>query len=149
MKALVTGATGFVGAAVARALVREQWEVRALAREGSDRRNVQDLPIETVTGDLRDRGSLERALSGCQALFHVAADYRIGARDPERLYQTNVQGSRTIIEAALQAGVGRIVYTSSVATIGLPRDGSPGQEETPVSVEDMVGHYKRSKFLAE
>jgi dihydroflavonol-4-reductase len=149
MKALVTGATGFVGAAVARALVREHWEVRVLARQGSDRRNVRSLPVETVVGDLGDRGSLERALAGCEALFHVAADYRIGAQDPERLYQTNVQGTRAVIEAAMQAGVRRIVYTSSVATMGIPRDGSPGREDTPVSVEDMIGHYKRSKFLAE
>jgi dihydroflavonol-4-reductase len=149
MKALVTGATGFVGAAVARALIREGWEVRALARKGSDRRNVQHLPLEVVEGDLADRGSLDRALSECQALFHVAADYRLGAFDPQQLYQTNVEGTRNILEASRQAGVRRVVYTSSVATVGIPRDGSPGNEDTPVGVADMVGHYKRSKFLAE
>jgi dihydroflavonol-4-reductase len=149
MKALVTGATGFVGAAVARALIREGWEVRALARKGSDRRNVQHLPLEVVEGDLADRASLERALAQCQALFHVAADYRLGAFDPRQLYQTNVEGTRNILEASRQAGVRRVVYTSSVATVGIPRDGTPGNEDTPVGIADMIGHYKRSKFLAE
>ena len=149
MKALVTGATGFVGAAVARALIREGWQVRALARKGSDRRNVQHLPLEVVEGDLADRASLDRALAECQALFHVAADYRLGAFDPRQLYQTNVEGTRNILEASRQAGIRRVVYTSSVATVGIPRDGSPGNEDTPVGVADMVGHYKRSKFLAE
>ena len=149
MRALVTGATGFVGAAVARALIREGWDVRALARKGSDRRNVQHLPLEVVEGDLADRASLDRALAECQALFHVAADYRLGAFDPRQLYQTNVEGTRNILEASHQAGIRRVVYTSSVATVGIPRDGSPGNEDTPVGVADMVGHYKRSKFLAE
>src|SRR5579871_6117886 len=149
MKALVTGATGFVGAAVARALVREGWEVRALARKGSDRRNVQHLPLEVVEGDLLDRASLERALAQCEALFHVAADYRLGAFDPRQLYQTNVEGTRNILEASRRAGVRRVVYTSSVATVGIPRDGTPGNEDTPVTEADMIGHYKRSKFLAE
>jgi dihydroflavonol-4-reductase len=149
MKALVTGATGFVGAAVARALLREGWQVRALARKASDRRNIRHLPLEVAEGDLADRGSLERALAGCQALFHVAADYRLGAPDPRQLYQTNVEGTRNILEAARQAGVTRVVYTSSVATVGIPTDGTPGNEDTPVGVADMIGHYKRSKFLAE
>jgi dihydroflavonol-4-reductase len=149
MKALVTGATGFVGAAVARALVREGWQVRALARKGSDRRNVERLPLEVVEGDLGDRPSLDRALEQCQALFHVAADYRLGALDPQPLYQTNVEGTRNILDASRNAGVTRVVYTSSVATVGIPRDGSPGNEDTPVGVSDMIGHYKRSKFLAE
>jgi dihydroflavonol-4-reductase len=146
---LVTGASGFVGAAVARALVREGWQVRALARPGSDRRNIQALPVEVSEGNLADRPSLDRALSGCEALFHVAADYRLGAPDPRQLYQTNVDGTRNILEASRQAGVRRVVYTSSVATVGIPTDGSPGNEDTPVSVGDMIGHYKRSKFLAE
>jgi len=149
MKALVTGATGFVGAAVARALIKEGWAVRALARKSSDRRNVRNLALEVVEGDLADRSSLEHALSGCQALFHVAADYRLGALDPGQLYQTNVEGTRNILEASRQAGVTRVVYTSSVATVGIPKDGSPGSEDTPVGVADMIGHYKRSKFLAE
>ena len=149
MKALVTGATGFVGAAVARALIREGWEVVALARKASDRRNVQDLKLQVVEGDLANRPSLDRALSGCQALFHVAADYRLGAFDPQQLYQTNVEGTRNILDASTQAGLTRVVYTSSVATVGIPVDGSPGNEETPVGLADMIGHYKRSKFLAE
>jgi len=149
MRALVTGATGFVGAAVARALVREGWQVRALARPGSDRRNIQALPVEVSEGNLADRPSLERALVGCEALFHVAADYRLGVPDPRELYQTNVEGTRNILEAARQAGVRRVVYTSSVATVGIPADGSPGNEDTPVGVGNMIGHYKRSKFLAE
>ena len=149
MTALVTGATGFVGAAVARALLREGWRVRALARPGSDRRNLQGLAVEVVIGDLSDRGSLDRAAADCTALFHVAADYRLGARDPVPLYKTNVDGTRSVLEAARAAGVGRMVYTSSVACVGLPPDGSPGREDTPVSLADMIGHYKRSKFLAE
>jgi dihydroflavonol-4-reductase len=149
MKALVTGATGFVGAAVARALLQEGWEVRTLVRKGSDRRNLQALTVELAEGDLGDSASLERAAAGCKALFHVAADYRLGARDPGELYRNNVEGTRNVLNAAREAGVGRVVYTSSVATIGIPPDGTPGREATPVSVSDMIGHYKRSKFLAE
>jgi dihydroflavonol-4-reductase len=148
-RALVTGATGFVGAAVARALLPHGWQVRALVRTGSDRRNLAALPVETAVGALADRDSLDRALAGCQALFHVAADYRLGAPDPAQLYATNVEGTGRIIEAARAAGVERIVYTSSVATIGIPADGAPGAEDTPVALADMIGHYKRSKFLAE
>jgi dihydroflavonol-4-reductase len=149
MKALVTGATGFVGAAVARALGAAGWQVRVLVRGGSDRGNLQRLAAEVVEGDLADLGSLERALEGCEGLFHVAADYRLGARDPEPLYRTNVDGTRNILNAARTAGVARIVYTSSVATIGIPSDGSPGDERTPVALGSMIGHYKRSKYLAE
>ena len=149
MRALVTGATGFVGAAVARALLRESWQVRALVRGGSERGNLQHLALEIAVGDLSDRPSLDRALAGCGALFHVAADYRLGAPDPRQLYSTNVEGTRNILLAARQAGVERTVYTSSVATMGIPGDGAPGDEQTPVSLEAMIGHYKRSKFLAE
>jgi dihydroflavonol-4-reductase len=149
MKALVTGATGFVGAAVARALSAAGWQVRALARSGSNRANLRQLAAEVIEGDLADVGSLELALVGCDALFHVAADYRLGARDPSQLYLTNVEGTRNILSAARKVGVARIVYTSSVATIGIPSDGSPGDESTPVALSNMIGHYKRSKYLAE
>jgi dihydroflavonol-4-reductase len=149
MKALVTGATGFVGAAVARALLRTSWDVRVLVREHSDRSNLRHLDAEAVIGDLADEPSLRRALAGCTALFHVAADYRLGARDPQALYRTNVEGTARLLNAARDAGTERIVYTSSVATVGLPGDGSPGVESTPVAITDMIGHYKRSKFLAE
>jgi dihydroflavonol-4-reductase len=149
MRALVTGATGFVGAAVARALESAGWEVRVLVRGGSDRRNLQELAAQVVEGDLNDLKSLEPALEGCEGLFHVAADYRLGARDPGQLYRTNVDGTRNILAAARTAGVGRIVYTSSVATMGIPPDGSPGDERTPVALSNMIGHYKRSKYLAE
>jgi dihydroflavonol-4-reductase len=149
MKALVTGATGFVGAAVARALLQAGWQVAALVRPTSDLRNLQRLGADLVTGDLKERASLDRALSGCEALFHVAADYRLGARHPEELYRNNVEGTRNILNAARAARISRVVYTSSVACVGIPADGSPGREDTPVAVADMIGHYKRSKFLAE
>ena len=149
MKALVTGATGFVGAAVARTLNAAAWQVRVLARAGSDRSDLSRLAAEVVEGDLNDVASLERALAGCTGLFHVAADYRLGARDPKPLYRTNVEGTRNILNAARNAAVGRVVYTSSVATVGIPANGSPGNESTPVALSDMIGHYKRSKYLAE
>lgn len=149
MRALVTGATGFVGSAVARALCRAGWQVRVLARAGSDRRNLLQLPVEITTGDLTDRPSLDQALRDCEAVFHAAADYRLGVADVETLYRTNVEGTRNVLNAARRAGATRVVYTSSVATMGLPADGSPGTEDTPVALADMIGHYKRSKFLAE
>jgi len=149
VRALVTGATGFVGAAVARALLRDGWQVRALARAGSDRSNLESLPLEIAVGDLNDPASLEPAIADCRALFHVAADYRLGARDPQQLYRTNVEGTRNILAAARRAGVVRSIYTSSVATMGIPVDGTPGDEATPVALDAMIGHYKRSKFLAE
>lgn len=149
MKALVTGATGFLGSAVVRQLLGSGWEVRALVRSASNRRNVQQLPIEVAIGDLTDSASLDVACRGCEALFHVAADYRLWARDTTELYRNNVEGTRNVMLAALQADMKRIVYTSSVATLGLPADGQPGDENTPASEADMVGDYKRSKYLAE
>jgi dihydroflavonol-4-reductase len=149
MTTLVTGATGFVGAAVVRRLLARGKAVRVMAREASYRRNIAGLEVETVAGDLRDRSSLARATAGCEALYHVAADYRLWVRDPETIYRVNVEGSRDLLRAAAEAGVGRMVYTSSVATLGLNRDGAPADETTPVSLGDMIGHYKRSKYLAE
>lgn len=149
MKSLITGASGFVGAAVLRKLLGKGHAVRALVRPSSDRRNLEGAGAQVVTGDLNDRNSLDRALDGCEALFHVAADYRLWVRRPEAIYRTNVEGTRNIMKAAAKAGVKRIVYTSSVATLGLNRDGSPADETTPVTIDDMIGHYKRSKFLAE
>jgi dihydroflavonol-4-reductase len=146
---LVTGATGFVGAAVARRLVASGASVRVMARAGSDRRNLEGLEAEVVTGDLTDPASLDRAVAGCQGVFHVAADYRMWVRDPAAMYKANVDGTRALLTAAASAGVERIVYTSSVATLGLRADGVPSDEETPSTLADMVGHYKRSKFLAE
>jgi dihydroflavonol-4-reductase len=146
---LVTGATGFVGAAVARKLDARGESVRVLVRPTSDRRNLEGLAVEPVEGDLRDRASLARALKGVAALYHVAADYRLWARDPDELYASNVEGSRAIVEAAAEAGVKRIVYTSSVAVLGTNKDATPSNEETPVTLADMIGHYKRSKYLAE
>jgi dihydroflavonol-4-reductase len=149
MKALVTGATGFVGAAVARELLGAHWQVRVLVRYGSDRSNLSDLDVEVASGDLTDLSSLTHAAGGCDAVFHVAADYRLGARDPSQLYRNNVEGTRNVLNAARSAGVKRIVYTSSVATIGIPSDGTPGDERTPAALDAMIGHYKRSKYQAE
>ncbi len=146
---LVTGASGFVGSALVRKLITAAHQVRVLLRPASNRRNIEGVPVEVALGDLADNSSLERALEGCAALFHVAADYRLWARHPQQFYQSNVEGTVNIMQAALKAGVKRIVYTSSVATLGLHADGSPADENTPVTLDDMIGHYKRSKFLAE
>ncbi len=149
MTSLVTGATGFVGSAVVRALIDAGEVPRVLVRPGSDRRNLEGLDVELAEGDLRDPGSLARACRGCQALFHVAADYRLWVPRPEEIYAANVDGTRALMEAAGSAGVTRIVYTSSVATLQLNRDRSPADEAAPAALADMIGHYKRSKFLAE
>jgi len=146
---LVTGATGFVGSRIARALLARGEAVRVLARAGADRRNLEGLAVEVVTGDLRERASLDPALRGVSTLFHAAADYRLWSPRPEALYETNVEGTRRLMHAAAAAGVERIAYTSSVATLGSTADGTPADERTPASLADMIGHYKRSKFLAE
>lgn len=148
-KVFLTGATGFIGASLARELAREGCEVKALVRPGSDRRNISGLDIEIHEGDLLDSASLEAGLAGCDTLFHAAADYRLWTRDPSSMYAVNVDGTRAILTAALKKDVSRVVYTSSVGTLGNPGDGRPGTEETPVTFADMVGHYKKSKFLAE
>jgi len=149
MKALVTGATGFVGAAVARVLVRTGVEVRVLARQDSDLRNLGGISVERSVGDLRDPASLRRALAGCRRLYHVAAHYALWAHDPSIFYDINVAGTRNLLEAARDVGVERTVYCSTIGAIGLPPGGGLGTEETPVSLEQMAGHYKRSKYLAE
>jgi len=149
MKALVTGGSGFVGAAVTRRLLADGYEVRAMVRERSDRRNLDDLDVEIVQGDLQHPATLIEALRSCQLLFHVAADYRLWVPDPSVMYEINVEGTRRLMRAAMDCGIERIVYTSSVATLGIPPGGQPGDEATPTSLENMIGPYKRSKFLAE
>ncbi|MBZ5685215.1 MAG: NAD-dependent epimerase/dehydratase family protein [Acidobacteriia bacterium] len=149
MKAFVTGATGFLGSHVARVLADQGADLRLLVRPTSNLKNLEGLKAETVTGDLRDAASLEKAMSGCDTVFHVAADYRLWVRDPNEMYRSNVDGTRGLLEAARKNGVQRVVYTSSVATVGFTSDGCPADEESPVSLADMIGHYKRSKFMAE
>ncbi len=143
--ALVTGSSGFLGWHVASVLLERGYQVRALCRPTSE---IRELEVERVTGDLRDAHSLERAVAGCQLVFHVAADYRLWCRNPQELYASNVEGTRHVMDAAEKAGVERVVYTSTVGCIGMP-PGREGDEETPVSIDDMTGHYKRSKWLAE
>ena len=145
---LVTGATGFVGSAVVRALLGAGLSVRVLVRPNSDRRNLLDLSVEVAEGSLEDAPSLARAVAGCRYLFHVAADYHLWVTDPAPMFRANVEGTRVLMRAALDTGVERVVYTSSVATLGLVPQGS-ADEETPSNLEDMIGPYKRSKFQAE
>jgi dihydroflavonol-4-reductase len=149
MKAFITGATGFLGANLTRELLKNGFTVRALVRPGTDRRNLRGLAVESWEGDLRHPESLQAGLQGCDILFHAAADYRLWTRRPEEMYACNVTGTRNVLAAALAAGVERVVYTSSVGTLGNPGNGTPGSETTPVNLRDMVGHYKRSKYLAE
>lgn len=147
-KTLVTGGSGFVGRAVVLELLAQKRAVRVLARDPRHPA-LEGLPVEVAQGDLRDRASLDAALSGCSRLFHVAADYRLWVPHPEEMYAINVEGTRNLLAAALAQGVDRVVYTSTVGTLGNPGDGTPGTEAAPVSLTEMVGHYKRSKFLAE
>jgi len=149
MKAFITGATGFVGSHVARALAAAGADLRLLVRASSRTDNIDALSGERAVGDLLRPETLAPALRGCDALFHVAADYRLWMRHPEQMYRANVAGTEALLAAARQAGVRRAVVTSSVATIGFTRDGAPADEGSPVSLADMVGHYKRSKFMAE
>ena len=149
MKALLTGASGFIGGHVLDALLEAGVDVRCLVRDSSPRRNLDGKPVEIAVGDLRDAGSLKEATAGCDAVYHCAADYRFYAADSRELYDSNVEGTRNVMRAAAAEGVGKVVYTSSVGALGLPADGTPGDEATAVSLDDMVGHYKRSKYLAE
>lgn len=146
---LVTGATGFVGSAVARALLGRGHSLRLLVRPGGDRRNIAELPAELAEGDLCDTASLARAVAGCRYVVHVAADYRLWVPDPAPMLAANVDGTRALLLAATAAGAERIVYCSSVAALGLVGDGTPGTEDTPVDPDHIVGVYKRSKYLAE
>ncbi len=149
MKVFLTGATGFLGSHVARVLAEQGAELRLLVRPTSNLKNLEGLHADTAIGDLRDPASLVKAMSGCDTVFHVAADYRLWVRDPVEMYRSNVEGTRAILEAARSNSVRRVVYTSSVATMGFNRDGVPADENSPVSLAAMVGHYKRSKFQAE
>jgi len=168
MLALVTGATGFLGSHVARVLAEQGAQLRLLVRPTSDLRNLNDDALKNadrVVGDLRDAASISRALSGCDVVLHVAADYRLWVRDPDEMYRSNVEGTRSLLEAARKQGVRRVVYTSSVATMGFtsnhaaaetltaegarPHTSTVADEESPVLLADMIGHYKRSKFMAE
>jgi len=158
MLAFVTGATGFLGSHVARVLAEQGAGLRLLVRPTSDLRNINDLNADRVVGDLRDSASIAKALAGCDVVFHVAADYRLWVRDPDEMYRSNVEGTRSLLEAARKQGVRRVVYTSSVATMGFTSGSNSknghvadhlADEESPVSLGDMIGHYKRSKFMAE
>src|SRR3990172_210149 len=149
MMTLVTGATGFIGAALVRQLINQGDSVRVISRPHSDQRNLEGLRIEVAYGDLQDMASLQEALIGCRRLYHVAAYYSLWAPDPGLFYRVNVNGTKNLMQAAWKAGVERIVYTSTVGALGTPPDGQPGNEETPVSLSDMVGDYKQSKYLAE
>lgn len=149
MTALVTGAAGFIGSAVVRHLLDQGENVRVFIRPSSDRRNLADLPVEVALGDLTDRRSIDLAMKGCDSLFHVAADYRLWVPKPAAMFTANVEGTRHMMLAAGECGVKRIVYTSSVATLGLPKDAIPANEDTLAAPEDMIGPYKQSKYAAE
>jgi dihydroflavonol-4-reductase len=149
MKALVTGATGFIGSNVARALLEHGFKVRALVRPQSDRRNLEGLEVELAIGDVRDRDSIRKAMEGCELVFHVAALYSFWVRPRRLIYEINVEGTRNVLQAALEEGVERVVYTSSVAALGLPEGRRPADEETPVDPQKIIGDYKKSKYLAE
>src|SRR5438477_1681048 len=149
MKAFVTGATGFVGSHVAQVLAEQGADLRLLVRIGSDPKNIQQLNADRVVGDLCDPESIDRAMAGCDVVFHVAADYRLWVRDPAQMYRANVEGTRTILQAARKNHVRRVVYTSSVATMGFTVKNTTVDESSPVSLENMIGHYKRSKYMAE
>src|SRR6476469_5495165 len=149
MIAFVTGATGFLGSHLARVLAEQGADLRLLVRASSNTKNIDDLKADRVIGDLRDPASLEKGIAGCDAIFHVAADYRLWVRDPDEMYRSNVEGTRAILEAARESKVRRVVYTSSVATMGFQSNGHVANEESPVSLANMIGPYKRSKFMAE
>ena len=149
MTTLVTGASGFLGSHVARLLVERGYRVRVLLRPASQTKLLEGLAVERVAGDLRDAGSLDKAVAGVSTVYHVAADYRLWARDPREIYESNVDGTRNLLDAARRAKVGRFVYTSTVGTVAVPRDGVLPDESVVTSIDEMIGTYKRSKWLAE
>ena len=149
MKCFVTGATGFLGSHVARQLLKQGADLRLLMRSTSRTDNIDDLRSERVIGDLRDVASLKRGMDGCEYVFHVAADYRLWSVNGQELYDSNVDGTRNILKAARESGTRRVVYTSSVATMGFGNNGRMANESTPVTLANMIGDYKRSKFMAE
>jgi dihydroflavonol-4-reductase len=149
MLAFLTGATGFLGSHVARVLAEHGADLRLLVRSSSNTKNIQDLNADLISGDLRDPASLEKGIAGCDVVFHVAADYRLWVRDPNEMYRSNVDGTRALLQAAHKNSVRRVVYTSSVATMGFTSNGRPADENSPVTLENMIGPYKRSKFMAE
>jgi dihydroflavonol-4-reductase len=149
MKVFLTGATGFVGSHVARIYADAGAELRLLTRSSSNLASIEGMAAEVVVGDLREPEGLRAVISGCEAVVHVAADYRLWVRDPKSMYAANVDGTRELLRIARESGVRRVVYTSSVATMGFRKDGTIVNEDSPVSIEDMIGHYKRSKFLGE
>ncbi|HSW39642.1 MAG TPA: hopanoid-associated sugar epimerase, partial [Acidobacteriota bacterium] len=146
---LVTGATGFVGSHVVRKLLQRGDRVRILARASSRKSNIEAFGCEVAIGDLKDSTSLMRCIQGCSRVYHVAADYRLWARNPQEIYDNNVGGTRNLLSVCCEAGVEKVVYTSTVGTMGMRKDGVPADEESPVKLDDMIGHYKRSKFMAE
>ena len=149
VKVFVTGATGFVGSHVASMLAEQGADLRLLVRPSSNLQNIASLKADIATGDLSDVQSLRRGMEGCELVFHVAADYRFWVRDPETMYRANVEGTRSTLRTAQESGVRRVVYTSTVATMGFTSNGQPCDENSPVCLDDMIGHYKRSKFMAE
>jgi len=146
---LVTGATGFIGSHVVRQLLQRGDRVRIFARNSSRKSNIESFGCEIAIGDLKDPISLLRCVQGCRRVYHVAADYRLWAKNPQDIYDNNVGGTRNLLSACCEAGVEKVVYTSTVGTIGMNKDGLPADESTPVKLDDMIGHYKRSKFMAE
>jgi dihydroflavonol-4-reductase len=149
VKALVTGATGFIGYHVARYLAEKGIETAALVREGSRADALRAIGVKDIRGDVRDRSSIVKALKNCDTLFHLAADYRLWTPDPDSMFEINVQGTINVMSAAMETGIDRVIYTSSVGALAASREGSPSNEETPVQLSDMIGPYKTSKFLAE
>lgn len=149
MQVLVTGGGGFVGSHLVRALISRGHQVRVLARSPKSVEILRDQSFETAIGDLKDRDSLRAAAQGCQRVFHCAADYRLWSKNYRELYENNVDGTENLLKVCKESGVKDVVYTSSVAAVGIPKNGRPGEETTPVTLDDMIGHYKRSKFLAQ